>query len=87
MNLQAFRNLIQKSLFFEATPEGMKVTNTSLFSGKTRTMIMPITEKQIANWQNGMLIQNAFPNLSPSQREFIMTGATDDEWDTLKEDE
>jgi hypothetical protein len=30
---------------------------------------------------NGALIQNAFPNLTPSQREFMMTGMTDAEFD------
>ena len=32
-------------------------------------------------------IQNIFPHLTPGQREFIMTGITDDEWDeTFKEE-
>jgi hypothetical protein len=29
------------------------------------------------------LIQDAFPNLNASQREFIMTGMTDDDWDNM----
>ena len=28
-----------------------------------------------------MLIQNAFPNLTSEQREFIKTGVTPEEWD------
>ena len=31
--------------------------------------------------QKGLLIQEAFPELSDNAREFILTGATDDEWD------
>ena len=31
-------------------------------------------------WNNGELIQNAFPNLSPIEREFIVSGITEDEW-------
>lgn len=29
----------------------------------------------------GKAIQEAFPNLSASEREFLMTGITDSEWD------
>ena len=44
-------------------------------------MDLDITEEQIQKWQQGELIQNAFPNLSASEREFIKTGITDEEWD------
>ena len=33
------------------------------------------------DWENGVLIQNAFPMLTPTEREFILTGMTDEEWD------
>lgn len=67
----------------------MKVTRTSIVSGKTRTLDLPVTEEQIDNYLiKGMLIQEAFPNLTPDQREFIMTGITDEEWnETFKDDE
>ena len=56
-------------------------------SGIERTMDLPITEQQYQRWLDGALIQDAFPNLTASQREFIMTGVTDEEWDELfKED-
>lgn len=39
-------------------------------------------------WQmNGELIQNAFPELTPDQREFIMTGITPAEWGEIFKDE
>lgn len=45
-------------------------------------MNLPITDEQLERWKQGnIMIQDAFPNLSPSQREFILTGITDDEWD------
>ncbi len=48
-------------------------------------MEMPeVTEEQYRNWQSGTLIQNAMPHLSPDQREFLMTGITPEEWETLK---
>ena len=33
------------------------------------------------------LIQNAMPNLSADEREFLMTGITPEEWAELSEDE
>ena len=34
-------------------------------------------------WQNGMLIQDAMPNISPDHREFILTGVVKGEWDDI----
>jgi hypothetical protein len=41
------------------------------------------------NWQQrGMFIQDAFPFFSSSEREFLMTGITEAEWnETFKEEE
>ena len=58
----------------------MKITRTSMFSGIERTLDLPITEAQIADWQAGGLIQNVMPELSADEREFIMTGVTAQEW-------
>ena len=63
------------------TGEKMKVTMTSLLSGKTRTRDIPITQEQLASWKAGEAIQDAMPNLEPADREFLMTGITADEWD------
>lgn len=65
----------------------MTITRTSMFSGKVRSMDLPITEAQILSYQNGELIQKAFPNLSPAEREFYKTGITDEEWQMMFEDE
>lgn len=59
----------------------MKITRTSMFTGITRTLDLPITEEQLARWNGGELIQNAMPELSADQREFVMTGVTAEEWD------
>ena len=49
-------------------------------------MEIPVTPIQIEVWEGGMLIQNAMPNISTSQREFIMTGISPNEWrDTFGE--
>ena len=58
----------------------MEITRKSMMSGITRTRDLPITAAQLAAWEAGTLAQNAFPNLSPSDREFLMTGTTDEEW-------
>ena len=58
----------------------MFITRVSPFSGKKHTMILPITEEQYKRWEVGEMIQNAMPNLSPDEREFVMTGITPQEW-------
>jgi hypothetical protein len=59
----------------------MKVTRTSAFTGITRTLDLPITAEQVvAYYDKGVLLQNAFPNLTPDEREFIKTGVTAEEW-------
>jgi hypothetical protein len=61
----------------------MLITRKSQFSGTVRTLDIPVTEAQMAAWQNGMLIQAAMPDLTQSQREFLKTGITDEEWDAI----
>lgn len=64
----------------------IKLTMTSSISGKENTMEIKVTQKQWDDWQDGTLIQNAMPHLSPDEREFIITGITAQEWDeTFKE--
>jgi hypothetical protein len=57
------------------------VTAKSLLSGVTRTVRMKATMLQFQSWTNGALIQDCFPDLTADQREFIMTGASPEEWD------
>lgn len=59
----------------------MEITRTSIFTGVERTIDLPVTLEQLNRWEAGGLIQNVMPNLTPGQREFIMTGVTDEEWD------
>lgn len=60
----------------------MLITKRSPFTGKLHTREIPVTLEQLDNWQNkNMLIQNAMPNISPDDREFLMTGITREEWD------
>jgi hypothetical protein len=44
-------------------------------------MELPVTAQQIDEWKNkGRLIQDVFPHLSASQRQFLMSGVTEAEW-------
>ena len=59
----------------------MNITMTSMISGITRTKNIPVNKSQIYNWKiAGVLIQNAMPDVSVTDREFIMTGITQEEW-------
>jgi hypothetical protein len=62
----------------------MLITKTSQLTGKTNTLNIPVTEHQLNVWKtSGKTIQSVFPDLSPSQREFLMTGVTDEEWEAV----
>lgn len=61
----------------------MIITRTSEFSGIRRSLDLPVTEGQLEAYAQGELLQNAFPGLAPAQREFIKSGVTDEEWDSL----
>ena len=65
----------------------MIITRTSPLSGKINKMDIDVSEDQLEKWKSGALIQMVMPNLSPSEREFIMTGITDDEWKELNSNE
>lgn len=62
-----------------------QVIRTSRLSGKTSTMILPISQDEFdacnERWANGVMIQDAFPMLTADEREFILTGITPEEWD------
>jgi len=65
----------------------MIIKRESMFTGKVHYRDINVTYDQLADWRNGTLIQNAMPDLTPDEREFIMTGVTSEEWDeTFHED-
>tara|TARA_B100000497_G_scaffold41428_1_gene48200 strand:- start:44 stop:244 length:201 start_codon:yes stop_codon:yes gene_type:complete len=61
----------------------MKITRVSPFSNKKTTLEIDVTARQIASWEKGELIQDAMPNLTAGEREFIKMGITPDEWDDI----
>ena len=61
----------------------MLIKRVSNMSGIEHEMEIDITEQQLQKWRDGMLIQHAMPTLTADEREFLMTGITPEEWDSL----
>lgn len=61
----------------------MKIKRTSQVTGITRTRDIDVTKEQLVRWEAGALIQDVMGHLSAADRKFIITGITDDEWQTL----
>jgi hypothetical protein len=61
----------------------MKITRTNPFNGEVNTLNIEVTDEQIQAYMGGALIQDAFPNLSADDREFIKTGITAESWDEM----
>jgi hypothetical protein len=67
----------------------LEVTRKSILSGKMHSMELDITQEQLDKWEQvgSDLVQVAFPNISSSEREFLMTGITPTEWNDAFGDE
>lgn len=61
----------------------MKITRLSPLTGKENTLDIDVTADQLSAWSRGQLIQDAMPNLTSAEREFIMTGMLEEEFDSL----
>lgn len=67
----------------------MKITRKSQFTGRTHTMDLPTVTQERLNecWSQCPTgtrhIQDVFPELSADEREFLITGATPEEWDEM----
>lgn len=59
----------------------MKIIRVSKWSGIERTREIDITQEQLDRWIGGEVIQKVVPHLSDSDREFIISGMTDEEWE------
>jgi hypothetical protein len=61
----------------------MKIIRTCPITRKVNTREIDVTHDQLVAWQNGVLIQDAMPNVSAEDREFIKTGITPETWDKV----
>lgn len=69
----------------------VKISKKSIISGNVHEMDIPLTEEQLnegyAKMENGFLIQDAFPMLDDDAREFLLTGITPEEWESMYSEE
>ena len=56
---------------------------TSPVSGLTNIMSINATPEQFALWQEGALIQDAMPEATVDQREFLISGCTPACWNSM----
>jgi hypothetical protein len=62
----------------------IKVTRTSPLTGEMNTIEIHTSVRKFELWETGLVdehIQIYFSELSPEEREFILTGITPDEWE------
>jgi hypothetical protein len=52
----------------------------SQITGVIRDRYIEVEPEELARYNEGALVQDAFPNLTPGEREFIITGITEEEW-------
>jgi hypothetical protein len=61
----------------------MLIKRKSVISGVERTQDIPVDPNDYMLWQTGTVnIQEVMPYLTDSDREFILSGITDEEWDS-----
>ena len=61
----------------------MLITKKSMVTGNITTKDKDVSVQQLDAWQNGLLIQDAMPQVSAPDREFIKSGITNEEWNNL----
>ena len=61
----------------------MIIQRKSPLTGELNIREIDICQSQIDAWEGGMLIQDAMPDVSKDDREFIMSGSTPVDWDKM----
>lgn len=61
----------------------MKITRLNPLTKQVIERDLDVTPQELHDWQQGKLIQHAMPRLTASEREFILTGLTDEDWEYL----
>jgi hypothetical protein len=70
---------------FTNLDQTLTCVGTCPISGKGWELV--VEAEQYSKWQDGDLIQNAFPELSADDRELLITGITAEAWDETFSDE
>jgi hypothetical protein len=59
----------------------MLISKQSVLTNVWNTLDLPVTAEQIEDWRTSdKLIQHVFPELTPGERQFLMSGVTEEEW-------
>lgn len=61
----------------------MQITRRSPLTGLANTREINVTYAQLDAWYSGQLIQDACPNLSAEDREFLISGLTPEDWQAV----
>lgn len=61
----------------------MMISRVSKLTGIKHFMDLPVTAEQLVEWVNGKVIQEAMPQLTLEQAEFLISGITPEEWDSF----
>jgi hypothetical protein len=64
----------------------MLIQRISPIDRKQHAMQIDVTPFQLHDWSQGTSIQNAMPNLTPDEREFIRIGITPEQSEELYKD-
>jgi len=64
-----------------STPNHLRVVGTCSVSGEEYSIEVPA--EGFTRWQSGALIQVALPDLSPDDREFLISGITPAAWNQI----
>ena len=66
-------------------------TKQSPVTGQFNTYAFDLSNDEFAaayaKWHNGALIQEAFPTLTPDEREFLISGCTPEDFSAVFDDE
>lgn len=65
----------------------MIIAKRSMLTGIINSMDIAVSEEQLQAWESGELIQEVMPDLTADEREFIMTGATANDWKEFVDNE
>jgi hypothetical protein len=59
----------------------MLISKRSALTGIVHSKELPITPEQHKAWERGGLVSVVMPHLSASDREFLVNGTLDEEWE------
>lgn len=62
----------------------MMFSRLSPLTNKLNILTLNLNPEDLRKWQQGdVLIQDAMPYLTPGEREFLITGYTEEDWDEI----